>query len=301
MLNIENKAILVSLSIKKWSPTKKAVQAQIDIQNNTGCKPGAVSASKHLLGGKENNSYADKLDLINKSAQAARDYFLEQTLPWANDGQRILLTRNKQKFDSQMRTLEGNFQQCVKDYVSVHSSAITEAKSHLGSLYDQKDFPDDIKAKYSFSCDAVPVPTGKDFRVQIAEDEIKEMQAALEARNNQLANDAMKSAFGKLHKEVKQISDYFEREKAAQAAGKKVRFHDSLIDNLKTVLSVIPEINLTDSKELKDLASEAEKELGSLSSEKIKEMKPSEKEGKKKAARKVAEQAAGFMGETVAA
>ena len=300
MKDIDKKALLVSLKIKKWSLSKKAVQAAQEGAKAVGAKEGSISSNKNLLGGKDNNSYFDKIDNIRIAGQEAGDFFREQTLPWSNEGQRILLNRNRINFDSGMRKHEGKFQQAVKDYLNVHNSAITEAKQYLGSEYNQDDFPADIASKYSWAVEYVPVPVGNDFRIELAEEEMKEMQENLDNRNAQLANDAMKEAYGKLEKEVGLIADYFEREKAAQAAGKKTRFHDSLVENLNNVLSIIPDINLTDSQELKELAKEAKKELAELSSEKIKEMKPAEKESKKKAAKKIAENCAGFMGEVAA-
>ena len=294
MLNfdIENKAYLVALKIRKWSPSKR-IETSI-LESHYSAKAGSVSASKHLLGGKENNSYADKLEAIRIVADEARKFVYEQTLPWSNKGERILLTRNKSKFDTELRRLEGDFQAAVKDWVEVYPRAIKESAVHLGSLYNADDFPSDISQCYDFALEPSAIPTGADFRLDIAEESMQEMRDALDERNRELVGEAMRDAFGKLHKEIKAIADFFDRENA----GKKVRFHDSLVDNLKNLVKVLPDINLTDDQALLKLAKDAEKELSGLTSGKVKKMTPKEKETARAKAHKVAEQCAGFMGQT---
>ena len=275
--NIENKAILVSLSIKKWALSKKSKEAGAILATHYGAKNGAHSGTKHLLGGKENNSFMDKVEQIRIKAQDCRDYFLEQTLPWANSGERILLLRNKDKFDQKMRSLEGEFLKATKEFCKVYPQAKAEAKGHLGKDFSDDDFPQDIASKYTYELNRSPITTGKDFRVDLMGEEIKEMSKALDERNKKLTQEAMKEAFQRITKELTPVKDYFDK---VNSGNEKARFHPSLIQNLNNLVEVIPNLNLTDCKELKDLAQEVKKEFGDLSKEKIVSMDKKEKESK---------------------
>jgi len=276
-IEIENKAILVSLNIKKWTLTKKSKEAGAILATHYGAKNGAHSGTKHLLGGKDNNSFMDKAENVRIKAQECRDYFIEQTLPWANAGERILLKRNKATFDSKMRSLEGDFLNAVKEFCKVFPQAKAEAKNHLNKDFSEDDFPKDIASKYSFAVNRIPIPTGKDFRVDLMEEEVEEMRKALDSRNKVLTQDAMKEAFQRITKELKPVKEYFDK---LNSGNDKARFHPSLIQNIERMVEVIPSINLTNSKELNDLAQEVKKDFGSLTKEKIVSMDKKQKETK---------------------
>ncbi len=277
MSNIENKAILVSMTIKKWALSKKSKEAGAILATHYGAKNGAHSGTKHLLGGKENNSFMDKAEAIRIKAQDCRDYFLEQTLPWANAGERILLNRNKANFDSKMRSLEGEFLKAVKEFVKVFPQAKDEAKTHLNKDFSEEDFPQDIASKYCFEINRSPIVTGKDFRVDLMNEEIEEMSKSLDERNKKLTQEAMKEAFQRITKELKPVKEYFDK---VNSGNDKARFHPSLIQNINNLVEVIPNLNVTECEELNDLAKEVKKDFGSLSKEKIVSMDKKQKEVK---------------------
>ena len=101
-ISIASSAMLVELSISTWTARKldKKVSTQVDLSNSTKTRAG--NYNKNLLAG------TGFLDTLVKYAANARAWHLSQTLPWSDNGLRLLPMSNFMAYKAQLTTLEQN-------------------------------------------------------------------------------------------------------------------------------------------------------------------------------------------------
>ena len=87
-MSIASSAMLVEMSISTWTARKldKKVSTQVDFDKNMKTRAG--NYNKNLLAG------TGFLDTITKYAATARAWHLSQTLPWSDNGLRLLPMSN---------------------------------------------------------------------------------------------------------------------------------------------------------------------------------------------------------------
>jgi len=81
--NISDRAMLVGLSIKQFSPTKTDKQLNAELAEKHGQDANMTRVAKSLIG-------REHLDAIRSMAGAIREEHYRRTLPWSDDGSRIL-------------------------------------------------------------------------------------------------------------------------------------------------------------------------------------------------------------------
>ena len=242
MLN--HKAMLMTLSISQWTARKHDKHASSEIEKNHGAK-NAGRFNKLLVD-------ADALKPIASAASALRDYHNTNTLPWTDDGRRLLPSKLFMTYTQNMRQLKDTFNTRVREFVNEYPGLVQAARLRLGTLYDPQDYPDAsrIMLKFSVNIDPEPVPSANDFRVDMGETEMarvrQEVEEAVRGRQQKAVNDLferVREVVGVMHE---RLSD------------PKAVFRDSLVDNVRSLHGLIPALNLTDDQLLIQLHKEME-------------------------------------------
>jgi hypothetical protein len=122
-ISIASSAMLVELSISTWTARKldKKVSTQVDVDQNAKTRAG--NYNKNLLAG------TGFLDTITKYAANARAWHLSQTLPWSDNGLRLLPMSNFMTYKAQLHTLETNYQNLVDKFVVSYPNLVNAAVS----------------------------------------------------------------------------------------------------------------------------------------------------------------------------
>ena len=165
-ISIASSAMLVELSISAWTARKldKKVSTQVDLDKNTKTRVG--NYNKNLLAG------TGFLDTIQKYASSARNWHLTQTLPWSDNGLRLLPMSNFIAYKENLATLEKNYAALVDKFVVAYPNLVSAAAFQLGDLFDREEYPDveKVARKFKFGVNYMPVPMAGDFRIDINEE-----------------------------------------------------------------------------------------------------------------------------------
>ena len=136
---IQDKAMLANLTIQQWSARKqdKAVSAEVDRAH------GANDAGRY------NKLLVDKsaLEPISKLAGDLRSRHYHFTMPWGDNGDRLLPGTLYMKYTTEMRTLRTQFDAAVSAFISIYPNLVTNARTRLGTLYNAEDFPEPVIEK----------------------------------------------------------------------------------------------------------------------------------------------------------
>jgi len=236
-ISIASSAMLVELSISSWTARKldKKVSTQVDLDKQTKTRAG--NYNKNLLAG------TGFLDTITKYAANARAWHISQTLPWSDNGLRLLPMSNFMAYKQNLTTLETNYQALVDKFIIAYPNLVSAAAFQLGDLFNRDEYPEaeQIVKKFKFTVNYLPVPMAGDFRIEI-EDYIKsEIHQSCERAFNDRLNNAMKDAWGRLHECLMRMSERL----ADNEKGEKKIFRDSLIENAVELVDLLKHFNLT--------------------------------------------------------
>ena len=247
-MNLNDRALLVQLSISQWSARKFDKKATKEVADRHGTSTSAGRYNKALL------PMNDLLDNVHKKSTLIRQEYYDNTLPWGIDGTMMLPTSNYLQFMTGFRKSKADWEWLVNMFLSNYDALILDARRQLGSLYNPADYPStyELRSKFKMEIVVYPVPSG-DFRVSLASEELSRIQQDVEARVRDAGQAAMREVWQRLYDKVKHSCDKLSDPKAI--------FRDSLIENIREVCAILPRLNFSDDPNLEAMRQEVEASL----------------------------------------
>ena len=178
--SLSSRAMLCSLSISMWPARKHDPEASKEIAQRHGAQADAGRYHKVLLP-------KAALAEIQKIASDARQEHYFMTLPWDDNGYRVLPAAAYMDHTEKMRELSNRFAPAVDALAQQFGQLVEGAKGRLGGLFRGEDYPtpQDLRSKFSFETKVMPLPDAGDFRVTRGDDEKerikRQITAAVEA------------------------------------------------------------------------------------------------------------------------
>ena len=240
--------MLVFLTISQWTARKHDKRASQDIAQKYEVSGEAGRYNKLLIAKEE-------LKEIQKIANKARIFHYENTLPWSDDGNRILTAANYFTYSSELQKLKAQFEVHVSEFCQEYQTLVSNQVKRLNGLYDLDDYPDQsmIRNKFDFNIVITPLPDSNDFRVNMQEEEIARIQQEISEREKQLLARAMKECWSRLYEVVKHMSE--------KLNDKESTFRDSLVGNLISLVQLLPKLNIANDQELESMRRQTETRL----------------------------------------
>lgn len=246
--NIDSCALIVEFSAPVWT-ARKLDRTTTDevVSNKNAAAKDAARVNKHLLAGRS------ELDVITTMVNRARSWVNTNTLPWSDNGQRLLPATQFLAFDKKMKEFETEFDQRVSDFITIYPSLITAQAMALGDMFRRDDYPlsTDLPRKFSFRFNYLPVPTMNDFRIDVGNEAQREIQAQMQKLADKRVDEAMADIKERLRDHMKRMSDRLSTDEV-DGEVKKRRFHDTVIDGALELCDLIKSMNLTNDPGLED-------------------------------------------------
>jgi hypothetical protein len=272
-ISIASSAMLVELSISTWTARKLDKKVSAEVDSAKGTKTNAGNYNKNLLAG------TGFLDTITKYAANARAWHISQTLPWSDNGLRLLPVSNFIAYKEQLNTLETNYKALVDKFIVAYPNLVSAAAFQLGALFDREEYPEaeKIASKFKFNVNFLPVPTAGDFRIDIGEEAKQELITSCNNAYNDRLNSAMKDAWDRLHEHLLRMSDRLAdldtpRElKNGELIHTRV-FRDSLIENAVELVSLLKHFNLTNDPTMEDARKDLAEAIKNYDANDLREM-----------------------------
>ena len=109
------------------------------------------------------------LEAIKSLRGEVRNWFNTVTLPWDDNGRRLITTAQYLTVTGQAARYEQRFNDLVRVFVHTYSTEISKQAFEMGALFDRSEYPpeSEVSAKFRFSFTVEPVPESGDFRVDI--------------------------------------------------------------------------------------------------------------------------------------
>ncbi len=195
------------------------------------------------------------------------------TLPWRDGGYRILPTAMFMKYSKAMRDVKEDFNAAVEQFLKDYPSYRANAHKRLGKLLDHKTLPTvaEVRGRFGVYQEIFPFPSSADFRVDLSEEDVKEIKKEMKASIDDTIQKAMSTIWHQLIELVEKVETTLRKPDKS--------FKNSLIKNLKNYCELIPELNLTNDTKLEDVRKEVVKKLTSLKPDSLRDNKRARKAG----------------------
>ena len=237
---LASRAMLASLNIRQWSARKLDRKVTNDAIQANGAASDAGRFNKALIA-------TESLSGIVAAANAARASHYELTLPWANDGARILSAALHDKYAARMAEHRAAFESALRAFLPEYAALVQESRVRLGAMFNAADYPSesDIAGRFSFGHCLLPVPSGADFRVDIADSQAAAIKADIERVTTAALGAAQRDAWQRVADTVghmaAKLADFKPGADGARATG---IFRDSLVENVRALVDVLPGLNI---------------------------------------------------------
>lgn len=230
-MSLQSKTMLVTLSVSCWTARKQDKKVSAEVEKSHNARDA----------GRYNKVLVDKahLDPLTSYAGQIRTFHYKMTLPWMDNGARLLPSMLFMEYTAELRKMKIEYENLVNKFVSLYNSQlIQKARVRLGTMFDPEDYPlgSDLFAKFGVETDIMPVPSGSDFRVDVAESERARIVSDISSKVAERQSAATRDAWFRISDAVGLI--------AARLGAEKSIIRDSLIDNTRDLARLLPGLNI---------------------------------------------------------
>jgi hypothetical protein len=229
---IQDKSMLVDLTISKWGATKHDKAVSIEVEQAHAAKDA----------GRYNKRLIDKAHLatIDTIAGQMRKYHYSRTLPWSDKGQRLLPSKLFMEYRQDIAAFKTQFDNAKRSFLTLYPQLVHDARLRLGTMYQPSDYPDPSELQSAFNVELLitPVPDAGDFRVEVDQETKDELRRQITEAVNERQARAVKDCYNRAREVLQRIVE--------QCSKKDGRIHDSLMGNAEDLVSVLSGLNITD-------------------------------------------------------
>lgn len=249
---LESRAMLVNLTIRQWSAHKRDNRVTGEVAQRENAERGAGNYNKKLL-------TKDALLFLQSVAGAARKDHYERTLPWADEGARILSASAYFEYARIMRQHRLDFDRVANEFAGKYPDYIKLAQRQLGNMYNPADYPKvaEIRSKFAIETSVMPLPAAADFRVDLPEHELAQVRLDIEQQVRDSMARGQQDVYRRIHEVmshmVEKLNGYVPATDDKRPQG---IFRDTLVTNVKHLAELIPSLNVTGDKSLTELCAQ---------------------------------------------
>jgi trehalose-6-phosphate synthase len=252
--NLQDRAMVASLTLRKPAMRKTDKRITTETNSTRGIAQHMGNYTKRLIA-------PEALDAIFHLDGQWRNWHLSITLPWGDNGDRLLPTPLFTTYAKRSREFEAARAPLVQAFVQAYPQHYADAKHLLGADFNPADYPPayTIADRFGASWHISEFPDPTDYRLpsSLSQQDADAIRAAAVASVQETLRDANLAIIKRLLEPVQHMVTKLRAYDAAQQPGydgPNVRFHDSLIENLEAVIALIPAFNIAGDPIVTDFA-----------------------------------------------
>ena len=241
---ITERAMLAAVHISIWTAIKHDRKVSREVAEQHGAYAGAGRYNKQLL------REAERLESLRSLAGQIRQYFYKITLPWSDEGFRLLPAHFYFELTTKMREFEQAFAQQVEEFLAIYPSYIEQVRPELNGLFREEDYPstEKLRNKFGVKLEVLPIPSGNDFRVTLSEEEQARVVREIDENVRQSLQKGTEDLWARLKGVVAHMVERLNEPES--------RFHASLMTNICELVELLPRLNVNQDEELNHFAGE---------------------------------------------
>lgn len=262
--SISSSAVLIDMSISVWTGRKQDKKASEEVTAQNNAAKGVANVHKKLLGD------CAELDAVQKFAANARNSHYAMTTPWSDLGLRMCPTKTYiNGYEKQMSALQQEFFRLVDAFLQAYDWEVQNAALKLGSLFNRDEYPttDSLKQKFNFRYTAMPVPEAGHWMLDVEAEAAASLKAQYEKFYGEQFKKSMDDVWTRTYEALSKMS---ERLDYGDDTNKKI-FRDSMVSNVKDMVTMLTEFNITSDPVMAKAARDLEQALEGVTPEALRE------------------------------
>ena len=230
-MNLTHDAMLVGLRIAAWSGRLYDRKASNHVAVHHEASASAGRYNKCLL---PKAAFA----ALTATMSAARKAHYEQSLPWDDQGARLLTVANYERYTALMDGLRERIVRERARFIEDYEDNIDQARLDLGKLFRIEDYPskEALQGKFGLRYRIAPVPDADHFMAKLASDDTDRVKRDIEHQIEERLHDAIGDLYRRLGEAVERVSERLQED----PEGKPLVFRDSMIENIRGLVDVVP-------------------------------------------------------------
>ncbi len=167
---------------------------------------------------------------------ACRTAHYENTVPWDDQGSRLLTVANYERYTELM----DGFRERAR-FIEDYDDNIDQARLDLGKLFRIEDYPskEALQGKFSIRYRITPVQDAEQFMAKLATDDVDRVKRDIEQQIEERLHDAVGDLYRRFGEAVERVSERLQEDEN----GKPLVFRDSMISNIQDLVDVVPRLN----------------------------------------------------------
>ena len=254
-MNLTHDAMLVSLRIAAWSGRLYDRQASTHVAVHHEASTAAGRYNKCLL---PKTAFA----AINSTMSAARTAHYAQSLPWDDQGSRLLPVANYERYTELMDGLRERMIRERARFIEDYEDNIDKARLDLGKLFRISEYPshEDLHGKFGMRYRIIPVPDADHFMAKLASDDTDRVKRDIESQIEERLHDAVGDLYRRLGEAVERVSERLREDDE----GKPLVFRDSMIGNIRELVDIVPRLNIFGDETLAQLCGQVKEKIAGV-------------------------------------
>jgi hypothetical protein len=267
IISLASSALIVSAEVNVWTATKQDRQISNEVTQQKNASADAGRFTKNLL------SNCPQHKALLNHRQTVYNWLQRCTYDWAGS-LRLLPTFRLESFKKEYAGHEQVFSRLLDEFVDAYPSLVSDAAFKQGDMFDRSEYPDvkDVRNKFRMRLITTTVPAG-DFRAGgIAQALADDLKGHYEQQTQEIIERVMGDA-------QQQLIEYSSRlrnaciEVQADEDGKvkRKRVYESTVNQVKGMVDLLKNFNLTGNPELEDARIKLESTLDGVTLDDLRE------------------------------
>lgn len=240
--SLASRAMLVTLNISQWSARKRDKTVTDEVNSQHGASSTAGNYNKHLLPD-------GALDDVQKVVSAARNEFVIRTLPWQNDGSRIMAADKYFEMSTWFQGHKTAFNAAVGTFLNQYDVHRQNAQAKLGSMFKDTDYPtrEDLAQRFGIDFRVNLIAASDDIRLAMSDEDAARIRESVEQQVAEATNAAVREIYGRVKNVLDRMVDRLNAYKPSQGKGKPAEgvFTSTLVTNVEELIGILPALNIT--------------------------------------------------------
>ena len=254
-MNLTHDAMLVGLRIAAWSGRLYDRQASTHVAVHHEASTAAGRYNKCLL-------LRTAFAALNATMSAARTAHYANTLPWDDQGSRLLPVANYERYTELMDALKERMVRERARFIEDYEDNIDRARLELGKLFRIEEYPskDSLRGRFGLRYRIIPVPDADHFMAKLASDDTDRVKRDIESQIEERLHDAVGDLYRRLGEAVERVSERLRKD----GEGKPLVFRDSMIGNIRDLVDIVPRLNIFGDETLAQLCGQVKDRIASV-------------------------------------
>lgn len=182
---------------------------------------------------------------------------------------RLLPTAQYFKYHEQMTAIQNEFNRLVDNFLQRYADEVVDAQVTLGSLFNPDDYPtvDSLTSKFAFRLSYIPLPDAGDFRLDVNNDAMSQMQTQYQEYYGRQLKNAMNDVWRRVYDSLSKMSERLDY----QSDETKKIFRDSMVSNVVDMVELLRVCNVTGDSQMSAMANKLDETLRGVTPDALRE------------------------------